>query len=172
MSIRTYICLCTFVVFNVCTTCITTRFIVSHILPYIGTHIHAFTHEHTHTHTHTHARARTHTHAHTHIHARARTHTNTHTHTHTRTHTHAHAYFHLILSLALFFICMYRFSRHGWISDICLFCYYNVHDNGIKEMTVSKKKLSTILNESKQIWTELSRNNHHTNIPPVKRVSI
>ena len=44
--------------------------------------------------------------------------------------------------MALFFICtgMYRFSCHGWISDIGLLCYYiNVHENGIKETNVSKR---------------------------------
>ena len=111
---------------------------------------HARTHARTHTHTHTHTR--------THTYTRIQTHTHTHTYTHTNAQTHAHTYSHLIWSLSLFFICMYRFSRHWWISDICLFCYYNVHENGIKETKFSKK-------EEKVTWQNKLQSMYFTDAP-------
>ena len=124
-------------------------------LHFIHTH-HARTHARTHTHTHTHIHA--HTHTRTHTHTRIQTHTHTHTYTHTNAQTHAHTYSYLIWSLSLFFICMYRFSRHGWISDICLFCYYNVHENGIKETKFSKK-------EEKVTWQNKLQSMYFTDAP-------
>ena len=96
------------------------------------------------TNTHTHKRTNTHTRTHTHIY----TYTHIHIHTYTQTHTHTHAYIHLILSLELFFICMYRFSCQGWISDICLFVIIMY----MKKTKVSKTKKGTSLCVAVYVW--------------------
>ena len=68
----------------------------------------------------THIQTRMHTNTPTH--ARTQTHApHTRAHKHTHPHTHTHAYFRSILSLALFFVCMYRLSRHGWTGIFACF---------------------------------------------------
>ena len=90
------------VVVKVWNTCITTRFIFSHYYFTIVPHTNTNAHKHTHTRAHTNTRT---------THARTQTHTPPHT----------HAYFRSILSLALFFVCMYRLSRHGWTGIFACF---------------------------------------------------